>query len=67
MLSYLIQWLLPGVVVIFLVSITTFILLRLALGSPVEIMIGEARATQEQTWGAPYWPRVETLGVPPEP
>jgi peptide/nickel transport system permease protein len=48
MLSYLIQRLLQGVVVIFLVSITTFILLQLAPGSPVEIMIGEAQVTQEQ-------------------
>jgi len=48
MLGYLIQRLLQGVVVIFLVSITTFILLQLAPGSPVEIMIGEAQVTQEQ-------------------
>ena len=48
MLSYLIQRLLQGVVVIFLVSITSFILLQLAPGSPVEIMIGEAQVTQEQ-------------------
>ena len=48
MLQYLIQRLLQGVVVIFLVSITTFIILQLAPGSPVDIMIGEAQVSQEQ-------------------
>jgi ABC-type dipeptide/oligopeptide/nickel transport system permease component len=40
--------LLQGLVVIFLVSITTFSILQLAPGSPVDVLIGEAQVSQEQ-------------------
>ncbi len=48
MLRYAVLRLLQGVVVIFLVSIATFIIMQLAPGNPVDIMIGEAQVTQEQ-------------------
>ncbi|MEA2515245.1 MAG: peptide/nickel transport system permease protein [Thermomicrobiales bacterium] len=48
MLSYVTLRLLQGVVVIFLVSITSFIIMQIAPGSPVDIMIGEQQVTQEQ-------------------
>lgn len=48
MLRYVVQRLLQGVIVIFLVSLTTFIILQLAPGSPVDILIGEAQVSQEQ-------------------
>lgn len=48
MLSYVSQRLLQGVLVIFLVSISTFIMMQIAPGSPVDIMIGEQQVTQEQ-------------------
>jgi ABC-type dipeptide/oligopeptide/nickel transport system permease component len=48
MLRYVVQRLLQGLVVIFLVSLTTFIILQLAPGSPVDILIGEAQVSQEQ-------------------
>jgi len=57
MLTYIVQRLLQGIVVIFLVSIATFFIMQLAPGSPVDIMIGEARvsaaqkAAIEQRWG----------------
>jgi ABC-type dipeptide/oligopeptide/nickel transport system permease component len=37
-----------GVLVIFLVSITSFVIMQIAPGSPVDIMIGEQQVTQEQ-------------------
>jgi peptide/nickel transport system permease protein len=48
MASYMAMRLLQGVVVIFLVSITSFVIMQLAPGSPVDIMIGEAQVSQEQ-------------------
>ena len=48
MLRYAVLRLLQGIVVIFLVSIATFIIMQLAPGNPVDIMIGEAQVTQEQ-------------------
>jgi peptide/nickel transport system permease protein len=48
MASYVAKRLLQGVVVIFLVSITSFVIMQLAPGSPVDIMIGEAQVSQEQ-------------------
>ena len=48
MLRYLIQRLLQGILVILLVSITTFVIMQLAPGSPVDIMVGEAQVSQEQ-------------------
>lgn len=48
MLRYVVQRLIQGLVVIFLVSLTSFIVLQLAPGSPVDILIGEAQVSQEQ-------------------
>ena len=48
MLSYMSLRLMQGVVVVFLVSITSFIIMQLAPGSPVDVMIGEAQVSQEQ-------------------
>ena len=48
MLRYLTLRLLQGALVVFLVSLATFIIMHLAPGSPVDIMIGEAQVTQEQ-------------------
>ena len=48
MARYVVQRLLQGVVVIFLVSITSFVILQLAPGSPVDVLIGEAQVSQEQ-------------------
>lgn len=48
MVNYVAMRLMQGVVVIFLVSITSFIIMQLAPGSPVDIMIGEQQVTQEQ-------------------
>ncbi len=48
MLRYLIQRLLQGIQVILLVSVTTFIIMQLAPGSPVDIMVGEAQVSEEQ-------------------
>jgi len=48
MLRYVVQRLLQGIVVIFLVSIATFFMLQLAPGSPVDVMVGEARVSEEQ-------------------
>lgn len=57
MLRYVTGRLLQGVAVIFLVSFATFGVLQLAPGSPVDILIGDARVTQaqvdaiERKWG----------------
>ncbi|MDQ3168026.1 MAG: ABC transporter permease [Chloroflexota bacterium] len=57
MLAYVIQRVLQGIVVIFLVSFATFAILQLAPGSPVDILIGEAQVSQaqidaiERKWG----------------
>jgi len=48
MVNYVSLRLLQGVVVIFLVSITSFVIMQIAPGSPVDIMIGEQQVTQEQ-------------------
>lgn len=48
MLRYVSFRLLQGVLVIFLVSVTSFGIMQLAPGSPVEIMIGEQQVTQAQ-------------------
>jgi peptide/nickel transport system permease protein len=48
MLRYVTIRLLQGLVVIFLVSITSFGIMQIAPGSPVDIMIGEQPITQEQ-------------------
>jgi peptide/nickel transport system permease protein len=48
MLNYVAVRLLQGALVIFLVSITSFIIMQIAPGSPVDIMIGEQQVTQEQ-------------------
>ncbi|CAN5715001.1 oligopeptide ABC transporter permease AppB [soil metagenome] len=48
MLQYVAYRILQGFVVIFLVSVTSFGIMQLAPGSPVDILIGEAQVTQEQ-------------------
>ncbi|MER3439111.1 MAG: hypothetical protein C4346_16830 [Chloroflexota bacterium] len=48
MLRYITLRLVQGVVVIFLVSITSFIIMQIAPGSPVDIMVGEQQITPEQ-------------------
>lgn len=51
MLRYVIQRLLQGIIVLFLVSIGTFGILQLAPGDPIDILIGssgQAQVTQEQ-------------------
>jgi len=48
MLRYVTLRLLQGAVVVFLVSITSFIIMQIAPGSPVNILIGQQRVTQEQ-------------------
>jgi ABC-type dipeptide/oligopeptide/nickel transport system permease component len=48
MLKYVTLRLLQGAVVVFLVSITSFIIMQIAPGSPVQLMIGKQRVTQEQ-------------------
>ncbi len=48
MLRYVTLRLVQGVVVIFLVSITSFIIMQIAPGSPVDIMVGEQQITPEQ-------------------
>ncbi len=48
MLTYVIYRVLQGLLVIFLVSITSFGIMQLAPGSPVDILIGEAQVNQEQ-------------------
>jgi peptide/nickel transport system permease protein len=48
MLRYVALRLLQGILVIFLVSVATFIIMHLAPGNPVDIMVGEAQVTQEQ-------------------
>ena len=48
MISYLIQRLLQGVVVLFMVTFFTFGLMQLAPGDPIDIMVGEAIITDEE-------------------
>ena len=47
MLRYLVIRLLQGVLVLFLISVLTFGLLKAAPGSPVDLLVGTARVTQE--------------------
>jgi peptide/nickel transport system permease protein len=67
MLRYVVQRLLQGLIVIFLVTLITFIILQLAPGSPVDILIGEAQVSQEQIdaithkWGLDQPPHVQYL------
>jgi ABC-type dipeptide/oligopeptide/nickel transport system permease component len=46
--AYIIRRVLQGILVIWLVSITTFGIMQLAPGSPVDILVGEAQVSQEQ-------------------
>lgn len=48
MLTYIIRRLLQGIVVILLVTVFTFGLMHLAPGDPIDVMVGEARVTDEQ-------------------
>jgi ABC-type dipeptide/oligopeptide/nickel transport system permease component len=73
MLTYLIQRLLQGILVIFLVSLLTFIVMQLAPGDPVRLLVGEAYVTPEQLdlirakwgldqpWYVQYWTWVSNL------
>jgi ABC-type dipeptide/oligopeptide/nickel transport system permease component len=67
MLRYVVQRVLQGVIVIFLMTLVTFIILQLAPGSPVDILIGEAQVSQEQIdaithkWGLDQPPHVQYL------
>lgn len=57
MLSYIIQRILQGVVVLFIVTFFTFGLMQLAPGDPIDIMVGEAIITDaeiariQEKWG----------------
>ncbi len=48
MLSYLIQRLMQGVIVLFMVTFFTFGLMQLAPGDPIDIMVGEAIITDAE-------------------
>ena len=48
MFTYILRRLLQGLVVIVIVSFFTFGLMHLAPGDPIDIMVGEARVTDEQ-------------------
>ena len=48
MLAFLIQRLLQGIVVLFIVTFFTFGLMQLAPGDPIDIMVGEAIITDEE-------------------
>lgn len=48
MFTYILRRVLQGIVVIVLVSFLTFGLMHLAPGDPIDIMVGEARVTDEQ-------------------
>ena len=48
MLAYLIRRVLHGSIVILLVSVTTFGILQIAPGSPIDVMVGEAFVTDQQ-------------------
>lgn len=73
MLTYLIQRLLQGLIVIFLVSLLTFIVMQLAPGDPVRLMVGQAYVTPEQLdairdkwglndpWYVQYWTWISNL------
>jgi peptide/nickel transport system permease protein len=73
MLTYLLQRLIQGVIVIFLVSLLTFIVMQLAPGDPVRLLVGEAYVTPDQLdairdkwglndpWYVQYWTWVTNL------
>lgn len=73
MLSYLIQRLAQGLIVIFLVSLLTFIVMQLAPGDPVRLLVGQAYVTPDQLeairakwgldepWYVQYWTWVSNL------
>lgn len=73
MLTYLIQRLIQGVIVIFLVSLLTFIVMQLAPGDPVRLLVGQAYVTPEQLdairdkwglndpWYVQYWTWITNL------
>ncbi len=73
MLTYLIQRLLQGLIVIFLVSLLTFIVMQLAPGDPVRLLVGQAYVTPEQLdairekwglndpWYVQYWTWLSNL------
>lgn len=73
MLSYLIQRLLQGLLVVFLVSLLTFIVMQLAPGDPVRLLVGQAYVTPDQLeairakwglddpWYVQYWTWVSNL------
>lgn len=48
MLTFILRRVLQGIVVIVIVSFLTFGLMHLAPGDPIDIMVGEARVTDEQ-------------------
>jgi peptide/nickel transport system permease protein len=73
MLAYLIQRLAQGIIVIFLVSLLTFIVMQLAPGDPVRLLVGQAYVTPEQLdairdkwglnepWYVQYWTWISNL------
>jgi peptide/nickel transport system permease protein len=73
MLTYLIQRLLQGVIVIFLVSLLTFLVMQAAPGDPVRLLVGQAYVTPEQLdairdkwglndpWYVQYWTWITNL------
>ncbi len=73
MLTYLIQRVLQGVLVIFMVSLLTFIVMQLAPGDPVRLLVGQAYVTPEQLdairakwgldnpWYVQYWTWISNL------
>ena len=73
MFAYLIQRLLQGLLVIFLVSLLTFIVMQLAPGDPVRLLVGQAYVTPEQLdairdkwglndpWYVQYWTWISNL------
>lgn len=48
MLNYIVNRLLQGVIVVFLVSILTFVVMQAVPGSPVDLMIGKQKVSIEQ-------------------
>lgn len=48
MFAYMVQRIVQGVVVIFLVTLLTFGIMQAAPGDPIDLMVGEAQITQEE-------------------
>lgn len=48
MFTYMVQRILQGVVVLFLVTLLTFGIMQAAPGDPVDLMVGEAQITEEE-------------------